>query len=108
MSTELIKRSAFTIGALLVYWLGLNIPLPGIDAAAWTAIFDMQAGGLLRQMDALSGGALRRLSIISLSITPYVTPPIILQLLPMVSPRLLALGHTEPPPPPPHPSTPPP
>ena len=95
MSTELIKRSAFTIGALLVYWLGLNIPLPGIDAAAWTAIFDMQAGGLLRQMDALSGGALRRLSIISLSITPYVTTAIILQLLAMVSRRLRALGDSE-------------
>ena len=95
MSTELIRRSAFTIVALLIYFLGLHIPLPGIDAAAWMQIFDMQSGGMLGQANALSGGALRRLSIFSLSIAPYVTVAIILQVLAMVSRRLRALADDE-------------
>src|ERR1051326_2681193 len=95
MSTELIRRSAFTIVALLIYFLGLHIPLPGIDAAAWMQVFDMQSGGMLGQANALSGGALRRLSILSLSITPYVTVAIILQVLAMVSRRLRALADDE-------------
>src|SRR5437764_14105814 len=95
MSTELIKRCAVTIVALLIYWLGLRIPLPGIDATAWMAIFDMQSGGMLGQVNALSGGGLRTLSILSLSITPYVTAAIILQVLAMVSRRLRAFGDDE-------------
>jgi preprotein translocase subunit SecY len=95
MSTQLIKRAALTIGALLVYWLGLRIPLPGIDATAWMAIFDVQSGGMLGQANALSGGGLRTLSILSLSITPYVTAALILQLLAMVSRRLRAFSDDE-------------
>src|SRR5690348_8364189 len=86
MSAELIKRSAFTLGALLVYWFGLYVPLPGIDVAAWIAIFDRQSGGMLGDINALSGGGVRTLSVLSLSITPYVTSAIIIQLLAMVSP----------------------
>lgn len=96
MSTELIRRGAFTLGALLVYWVGCHIALPGIDVAAWMAVFDMQSGGMLGQADALSGGALRRLSILSLSITPYVTSAVILQVLSMVSRSLRTLAADEP------------
>ncbi len=92
MSLELIKRCAVTLGALLVYWIGLNIPLPGIDVTPWTAVFDMQRGGMLGQANALSGGALHRLGILSLSITPSVTAALVLQVLSMVSRRLRALA----------------
>jgi preprotein translocase subunit SecY len=95
MSIELIKRCAFTIVALLIYWVGLHIPLPGIDAAAWMQIFDAKSGGMIGQANALSGGALRRLGILSLSITPYVTAAVILQVLAMVSRRLRALADDE-------------
>ena len=95
MSTQLIRRSAFTIVALLIYLLGLHIPLPGVDVAAWTQVFDVQSAGVLGQANALSGGALRRLSILSLSITPYVTVALILQVLAMVSRRLRALADDE-------------
>ena len=95
MSTELLKRGAFTIVALLISWVGLHIPLPGVDVTAWAAVFDMQSGGMLGQADALSGGAVRRLSILSLSITPYVTAAIILQVLAMVWRRLRALADDE-------------
>ncbi len=95
MSLELVKRGAFTLAALLVYWIGLNIPLPGIDVASWTAIFDMQGGGLLGQANTLSGGALRRLSVLSLSITPYVAAAVFVQVLSLVWGRLRALAENE-------------
>ena len=95
MSTELIRRGAFTLGALLVCLIGLYIPLPGVDAEAWKRIFDLQPGGLLGQANALSGGGVSKLSILSLSITPYVSAAILVQLLAMVSRRLRALGDDE-------------
>jgi preprotein translocase subunit SecY len=92
MPAELIKRGAFTLGALLVCLLGLYIPLPGVDAAAWKIVFDAQRG-LLGQANALSGGTLSRLSIFSLSITPYISSAIIVQLLAMVSPAINRLRN---------------
>jgi len=89
----LMKRSAFTLGALLVCLIGIYIPLPGVDVSAWKVLFDAQSHGMLGQADALSGGALSRLSIFSLSITPYVSSAIIVQLLAMVSPTLATLRN---------------
>ena len=96
MSSELMRRIAFTLGALLVYWLGLHIPLPGVDATAWTALFDMQSGGMLGRANALSGGGLRTLSILSLAVTPYVSAAIVLQLMAIVSRGLRVLLMDEP------------
>jgi preprotein translocase subunit SecY len=96
MSTELIKRGALTLGALLVCQFGTYIPLPGVDLTAWAMLFDAQSHGMLGQANALSGGALRRLSILSLSLTPYLTSAVILQLLSMVSRALRRLADDEP------------
>jgi preprotein translocase subunit SecY len=88
MSTELIKRGAFTLGAVLVCQLGSYIPLPGVDVTAWAMLFNAQSHGLLGQANALSGGAVSRLSVLSLSITPYISAAIIVQLIAMVSPAI--------------------
>jgi preprotein translocase subunit SecY len=96
MSTELIKRGALTLGALLVCQFGTYIPLPGVDLTAWAMLFDAQSHGMLGQANALSGGALRRLSILSLSLTPYLTSAVILQLLSMISRALRRLADDEP------------
>src|ERR1035441_8651536 len=50
------------------------------------------AGGLLGFLDVFSGGALRRLSVFALGITPYITASIILQLLTVVWPYLEKLS----------------
>jgi preprotein translocase subunit SecY len=96
MSTELIKRGAITLGALLVWRLGTYIPLPGVDLTAWEMLFRAQSGGMLGQANTLSGGALHRLGILSLSLTPYVTSAVVLQLLSMVSRALRRLADDEP------------
>lgn len=90
-ATELKQRIWFTVTALLVYRLGTYIPLPGIDPAAIAEIFSRQSGGILGIFDMFSGGALSRMTILALNITPYISASIIVQLLTAVSPQLEAL-----------------
>ena len=90
-ATELKKRIWFTLGALVVYRLGTYIPLPGIDPAAISDIFQRQAGGILGMFNMFSGGALQRMTIFALNIMPYISASIIVQLMTAVLPSLEAL-----------------
>ena len=85
------RRIGLTIGALLILRLGTYIPIPGIDFAVWEQIFRQHSGGILGAFNSLSGGAVGRLSIFSLSILPFVTASLLLQLASIVLPRLRAL-----------------
>ncbi|MGP0088562.1 MAG: preprotein translocase subunit SecY [Xanthobacteraceae bacterium] len=85
---ELKKRIYFTVGALLVYRLGTYIPLPGIDPAAWEQAFNTQSGGILGMFNMFSGGAIHRMTIFALTIMPYISASIIIQLMTTVSPTL--------------------
>ena len=94
MNPELARRIAFTLGALLVYRLGSHIPLPGVSPAVWDQMFQAQeGGGLIGMLNAVSGGALARLSVFSLVIVPYVSAAILVQLARFLVPRLRALQH---------------
>jgi len=87
-ATELKKRIWFTLGALVIYRLGTYIPLPGIDPQILAQIIHSQQGGLLDIFDMFSGGALGRMTIFALTIMPYISASIIIQLLTAVSPTL--------------------
>ncbi|HEX2798168.1 MAG TPA: preprotein translocase subunit SecY, partial [Thermoanaerobaculia bacterium] len=89
---DLRKRVLFTFGLLAIYRIGSHIPTPGLDASALEEFFKASAGGLLGFLDVFSGGALRRLSVFALGITPYITASIILQLLTVVWPYLEKLS----------------
>src|SRR6266446_1104205 len=88
MTPGLGRRIGFTLGALLVYRLGLLIPLPGIDVSIWEQLFRSQAGGILGAVNVLSGGALARLSILALNVFPYLSAAVLIQLMTTVSPQL--------------------
>ncbi|MEX2628917.1 MAG: preprotein translocase subunit SecY [Tistlia sp.] len=90
-ATELKQRIWFTLGALIVYRLGTYIPVPGIDAQILQDIFQSQAGGILGVFDMFSGGSLGRMTIFALSIMPYISAAIIMQLMTAVSPTLAQL-----------------
>src|ERR1700735_2226789 len=90
-ATELKQRIWFTLGALLVYRLGTYIPLPGIDPTALSQIFQHNQGGILGIFDMFSGGALGRMTILALNITPYISASIIVQLLTAIVPSLETL-----------------
>ena len=89
---DLRKRVLFTFGLLAIYRIGSHIPTPGLNATAFEEFFRSNAGGLLGFLDIFSGGALRRLSVFALGITPYITASIILQLLTVVWPFLEKLS----------------
>ncbi len=87
-ATELKKRIWFTLGALVIYRLGTYIPVPGIDPAALSQIFEQQSQGMLGMFNMFSGGSLGRMTIFALSIMPYISAAIIMQLMTAVSPTL--------------------
>ncbi|RDD61652.1 preprotein translocase subunit SecY [Ferruginivarius sediminum] len=87
-ATELKKRLWFTLGALVIYRLGTYIPVPGIDPVILDQIFQQQSQGMLGMFDMFAGGSLGRMTIFALSIMPYISAAIIMQLLTAVSPSL--------------------
>jgi preprotein translocase subunit SecY len=91
MSSGLGRRIGFTIGALLVFRLGTFVSIPGIDSLVWQELFRQQSGGVLGAVDWLAGGAIGRMSIFALSLVPFVTASLLLQLASIVSSHLRAL-----------------
>jgi len=85
---ELRDRILFTLAILLVARLGTYIPMPGIDPIALQHMMQRQQGGLLDIFNVLSGGAVQRMAIFGLSIMPYISASIILQLMQTVFPQL--------------------
>ncbi|MEI8321372.1 MAG: preprotein translocase subunit SecY [Alphaproteobacteria bacterium] len=88
---DLKKRIWFTLGALVIYRLGTYIPLPGINMDIMAAIAKQNASGILGMVDMFSGGALWRMTVFVLSIVPYITSSIIVQLMAAIYPPWEAL-----------------
>ena len=82
---ELRKKILFTLMMLVVYRIGSNIPVPGINRAYLSQMFSGETG-LLDLFDLFSGGSFSNFTIFALSITPYVTASIIVQLLTIALP----------------------
>lgn len=89
---ELKRRIFVTLLLLLVYRIGVYVPIPGIDREALASFFAQAKGTLLGLFDMFSGGALENLSVFALGIMPYISASIILQLLTVVSPHLERLS----------------
>ena len=87
-ATELKQRIWFTLGALLIYRLGTYIPMPGIDPAQLEQLFSRNATGIVGMFNMFSGGAIGRMAIFALTIMPYISASIIIQLMTTVSPHL--------------------
>ncbi len=86
---DLRKRILFTIALLFVCRLIANVPTPGVNLVALEKAFaDNAGGGLMSWMNLFSGGALARCAVGSLSIWPYISASIILQLMTAVVPSL--------------------
>ncbi len=83
---DLRKRLLFVVQMFAVYMVALHIPLPGIDRDKMNQLFS--SGGLLSMLDIFSGGALRKYTILAMSITPYINASIIMQLLTVAIPQL--------------------
>ena len=82
---ELRKKMIFTLLMLVVYRIGSNIPVPSINREYLAQMFSGDTG-LLDLFDLFSGGAFSNFTIFALSITPYVTASMIVQLLTVAFP----------------------
>ncbi len=84
-ATELRQRIFFTLGALIIYRLGTYIPVPGINPVALNEIVNQANNGVLGMFNMFSGGALGRMTIFALTIIPYISASIIMQLMTSIS-----------------------
>jgi len=89
--SELKQRLWFVLGALIVFRLGSFVPIPGIDAAVLSHLFDQQKGTIVEMFNMFSGGALKRASVLALGIMPYISASIIMQLLTVINPTMAEL-----------------
>ena len=77
---EIRGKMIFTLMMLVVFRIGSNIPVPNIDRAVLAEMFTGETG-LFDLFDLFSGGSFSNFTIFALSITPYITASIIIQLL---------------------------
>lgn len=94
---ELLRRFFITfLLGVVVYRLGVYIPIPGVDAEALSSLVkgtgsDDALSAILRYADMFNGGAIAQASIFGLGITPYISASIIIQLLTFSIPGLKAM-----------------
>ncbi len=82
------KRLFYTFMMLIVVRLGSELPTPGVDPTYIQNFFASQSGDAFNFFDAFTGGSFTQMSVFALSITPYITSSIIIQLLTIAIPKL--------------------
>ncbi len=89
---ELRNRIGLTLSILLIYRLGAQIVLPGIDSIQLASLASRtDGGGLLGILNAFTGGAFANASIFALGIMPYISASIVVQLMGIAIPYLQKL-----------------
>lgn len=85
---EVRKKLLYTLLLIVVFRLGCFVTVPGVDTFTLAEQMHSATNGVTGLIDTISGGAFSRLSIFAMSITPYITASIVIQLLSMVIPSL--------------------
>ena len=88
---DMKNRLLFVLIAIVIYRIGTYIPVPGLDPARLTELFNAQQNNIVGLFNMFSGGALMRFSIFALGIMPYIMASIIIQLLGLSIPSLAEL-----------------
>ena len=85
---ELREKILLTLGLLLIYRLGSNVVLPGIDPDSLGNLQAQAEDGPLGLLNAFTGGAFANASVFALGIMPYISASIVIQLLGMAVPSI--------------------
>src|SRR5579864_2866565 len=83
---EIRQRILFVLFAFAWFVFMIHVQLPNVNDAAWQR--QLQSGVFYNLLGFLSGGALQKLSVIAMAITPYINASIIMQLMTVVLPQL--------------------
>ena len=88
---EIRKRIGFVFFAFAWFVFMIHVQLPNVNEARWQRV--LQSGAFYNLLGFLSGGALQKLSIIAMGITPYINASIIMQLMTVVLPAARGDGQ---------------
>ena len=81
------KRLLYTLILIVLFRLGCYITVPGVNTITLNEAMS-SSNGIAGFIDIISGGAFSRFSIFAMSVSPYITASIVVQLLAMVIPSL--------------------
>ena len=85
---EIRQKLIFTFMMLVVIRFGSELPIPGVKTDFFADFFASQSNDAFGFFNAMTGGSFTSLSVFALSITPYITSSIIMQLLTIAIPKL--------------------
>ena len=85
---EVRNKLLFTFMMLVVIRLGSQVPVPGVKTNFFANLFANQSSDAFGFFNTITGGSFTNMSIFALSITPYITSSIIMQLLTIAIPKL--------------------
>ena len=85
---ELRKKILFTLFILLIYRIGVAIPIPFVSADVLGYYMYGTGGSIFQYLNILSGGAFAQATLFALGISPYITSSIVMQLLTVAIPAL--------------------
>lgn len=85
---QLRKKLLFTTLILIVVRFGSQLPIPEIDSAQISAYLKSTLGDSFSLFNSFTGGSFMQMSVFALSVTPYITSSIIMQLMTIVIPAL--------------------
>ncbi len=90
---EIKKGLLFTLFMIVLYRIGAQIPIPYVDGAALAAFFEAYSNqSMIGYFNLMSGDAFSRATLFALSISPYITSSIVIQLLTVALPPLERLA----------------
>ena len=85
---DIRKKILYTLMMIFVVRLGSQLPTPGVNTTYIKQFFESVSGDTFNFFNAFTGGSFETMSIFALSITPYITSSIIIQLLTIAIPKL--------------------
>lgn len=88
---ELTSRLWYLVFALIIYRIGVHIPVPGVDLARIRELFNSGEGSIFQLFNMFSGGALSNASLLALGVAPYISASIVMQLMAHMYPPLKEL-----------------
>lgn len=89
---DLKSKILFTLLVIVIFEIGANIPVPGINREVLNNMFNGEASSGFDLFNLFTGGAFGNMTIFAMGITPYITASIIMQLLTIAIPRIEAMS----------------
>ena len=85
---DIRKKLLYTFMMLVVIRFGSQLPIPGVNTSYFADFFAKQSGDAFNFFNSMTGGSFTSMSVFALSITPYITSSIIMQLMTIAIPKL--------------------